>query len=139
MKTIVLLFLASLAAFAQDTPSTGYYAGGWSGQGAFAVLGKRVSETTSVYSNLGISGTTAVTAGMVRSVLQVNQFRVSLLGEAGAAITGNAGFAGAFGGVLAYDISRWTKTPMSVFAVMKETKTATGLVPVYGIGISRSF
>jgi len=141
MKTFIFLFVAALAAFAQDaTTPKGYYAGGVSAQGAFAVIGTYLTPGTSAYVNAGLGGTMTVTPGIVRTVLEVNSLRVSVLGEAGAAITGNTGFAGALGGVISYDVSKWAKMDgLRAIAVMKVQKTGDTSYPVYGFGLSKSF
>ena len=145
MKTIILLFIAAIAAFAQDTPSRGYYAGGMSTIGPFAVIGTQLNDNTSAYVNAGLAGTTTVSAGVVRYLINVQNsgigsFRVGALGEAGAAVTGSTGFAGALGGVVAYDISKWTKVEnLSIIAVMKLEKTGDVAHPAYGLGFSKRF
>ena len=141
MKTLILLSFAALAAFAQDaTTPKGYYAGGMSGQGAFAVIGTYLTPNTSAYVNAGLGGTMTVTPGIVRTVFQQDKLRVSVLGEAGAAITGSTGFAGAVGGVVSYDISQWIKLDgLRAIAVMKIQKTGDVSAPVYGFGIAKTF
>jgi len=141
MKTTILLILAALAAFAQESapaPSK-YVAGGIGGPGIFAVMGFRINDSTSTYTDLNLSGTTSVSQGVVRYVFQMNSLRLGVLGEAGAAVTGSTGFAGALGGVLALDISRWTKVPgLSLIAPVKFAKTGDQTYPVYAIGFSKS-
>ena len=137
MKTIYILLFAAIAAFAQE-PSKGYYAGGFSGGGAFAVVGLRLNDSTSTYTNAGLAGTMTVSQGVVRNMVTINGFKLSVLGEAGAALTGNSGFAGALGGVVAYDISKWL-AGTSVIGIVKIEKTGDVSHPVYGIGLSKSF
>lgn len=133
-----LFFILSLVCFGQDK---GYYAAGFSGIGPFAVIGTRLNDSTSAYANLGLAGTTSVSAGVVRTVLHVNALKISALGEAGAAVTGDTGFAGAVGGVVGYDISKWVKVPgVQIIGVVKIQKTGDVVSsPVYGIGLSKSF
>lgn len=143
MKTFILLFVAAIAAFAQEPAPSKYVAGGIGGPGVFAVMGFRLNDSTSTYTDLNLAGTTSVSQGIVRNVFAFknNSFgvRLGVLGEAGAAVTGNTGFAGALGGVLSLDISQWTKVPgLSLIAPMKFAKTGDRTYPVYAIGFSKS-
>ena len=145
MKTIAIFLFAALAAFAQDqapAPSR-YVAGGIGGPGMFAVMGFRLNDSTSTYTDLNLAGTASVSQGIVRNVFHVDSpnfdLRVGVLGEAGAAVTGSTGFAGALGGVLSLDVSKWTKVPgLSLIVPVKFAKSGDQTYPVYAIGFSKS-
>src|ERR1041385_7364140 len=141
MKTITLLFLATLAAFAQQPGK--YVAAGVGGPGVFAVMGFRLNDTTSTYTDLGLTGSVSVSQGVVRYVFNAtnNSFslKVGVLGEAGAAVSGDSGFAGALGGVVSLDVSKWTKVPgLNLIVPMKFAKSGDRTYPVYAIGFSKS-
>ena len=150
MKTIVLLFIAALAAFAQDANQPKYFVGGGTGVAPymlpigslFGTFGMRIGDNTYTYTNLH---TTSVNATLGQGIMQVlarsGNFTLSAIGDVGGNASPNGlSLAIAGGGILAYDISKWTKIAgTSAFGVVKIQRTGDNALPQFGIGIAKTF
>ena len=154
MKTslllLALLLICAICSFGQtaDTPkyflaaglgTTPYVLPNGSG---FLTFGLHLGGSNYTYSHMILTREQAtVSQGFMRVLIVQDGFTLGLLGDAGIAAGADVAASIAAGGILSYDISRFTKIPKTsiVGAVKAQKLTGSAVSPTFSIGFAKSF